>query len=70
MLRIELYVLRQFVNPESSYGDKKQYGKHLQIQKLYGKPHIEEIIKREILPYCGKLIITSKLGSNFIHQLS
>lgn len=70
MLRIELYVFRQFINPESSYGDKEQYGKHLRIQKLYGKPHVEEIVKREVLPYYGKLIITSKLESNFAYQLS
>lgn len=44
--------------------------KHLQIQKLYGKPHIEEIVKREVLSYYGKLIITSKLESNFVYQLS
>lgn len=70
MLRIELYVLRQFINLKSSYGDKEQYGKHLRIQKLYDKPHVEEIVKREVLLYYGKLIITSKLKSNFINQLS
>lgn len=70
MLQIELYILYQFVNPESFYSDKKQYGKHLRIQKLYSKPRVEEIIKREILLYYSKLIVTSKLESNFIYQLS
>ncbi|KAL6716962.1 hypothetical protein ACLMJK_004875 [Lecanora helva] len=61
ILRIRLYVLRNFEDKTTSYGDKEDYGEHERIKKLYGKPHLEKLIEREVENRRGRLMITSKL---------
>ncbi|KAI4275098.1 MAG: hypothetical protein LQ337_003470 [Flavoplaca oasis] len=59
ILRIRLYVLRQFDNQGASYGDQEQYGSHERIRKLYGKPDIQKLIETEINNKRGRLMITT-----------
>ena len=60
ILRIRLYVLRNFDDEATSYGDKEDYGEHERIKKLYGKPHLEKLIELEVQNRRGRLLITSK----------
>ena len=60
ILRIGLYVLRNFDDQNTTYGDKADYGQHHRIKKLYGKPDIDEIIRSETTNKRGQLLITSE----------
>lgn len=62
-------MLREFVNPDSSYGDKTHYGEHLRVRKLYGKPFIEELIKKKVEEEHGQLLITSKFYQKIAFSL-
>lgn len=66
ILRIYIYVLRNFLDKEGSYGDKKQYGNHDSIRKLYGKPQLDTIIHTEINNKRGSLLISSKFSCSSI----
>ncbi|KAK3167635.1 hypothetical protein OEA41_010762 [Lepraria neglecta] len=64
VLRITLYVLRNFNDEQISYGRKEQYGDHERIKKLYRRPYLEKIVKSEIDAKRGRLVITSECISN------
>ena len=60
ILKIGLYVLRNFEDQSTSYGDVEDYGDHRRIRKLYGKPDIDKLIKSEVADKRGQLLITSE----------
>ena len=66
ILRVHMYVLLNFLDKEGSYGDKKQYGNHDSIRKLYGKPQLDAIIRTEVGDKRGSLLISSKFLSHGI----
>ena len=53
-------MLREFDSNDISYGHKEQLGEHGSLNKLYGKPCLEEIIELEWKQKRGRLLITSK----------
>ncbi|KAL8742601.1 MAG: hypothetical protein Q9190_004941 [Brigantiaea leucoxantha] len=59
ILRIRLYVLRQFESSDVSYGHTVPYGEHDRINKLYGKPDLQKIIQTEINEKRGRLLIST-----------
>ena len=53
-------MLRNFDSTDKAYGDKESYGVHDSIRKLYGRPHLEEIVACEVANRKGRLLVTSK----------
>ncbi|KAI4166553.1 MAG: hypothetical protein LQ343_007955 [Gyalolechia ehrenbergii] len=59
ILRIRLYVLRQFEDRAVSYGHKEEYGDHDRIRKFYGKPDLQRLIQMQINEKRGQLLIST-----------
>ena len=58
MLRIQLYVLRQFED-NKNYGDSTTIGQHDRIKKFYGRPQLDTILEGVIREKRGQLLITT-----------
>ncbi|KAL2048945.1 hypothetical protein ABVK25_010798 [Lepraria finkii] len=69
ILRIGLYVLRNFDDSNISYGHKEQYGDHDRVRKLYGKPYLEKIIGSEVEGKRGQLLITTSTECHMQDQV-
>ena len=52
--------MREFDNNSTSYDDKERYGEYGSLNKLYGKPRLEDIIELEWKEKRGRLLIISE----------
>ncbi|KAL6714261.1 hypothetical protein ACLMJK_007684 [Lecanora helva] len=69
ILKIGLYVLRNFDNQNTSYGDMEDYGEHNRVRKLYGRPDVDRLIKSEVAKKRGQLLIMTSTGSDMQEQI-
>ncbi|KAI9779398.1 MAG: hypothetical protein M1835_004701 [Candelina submexicana] len=58
ILKVSLYVLREFDDKETEYGQKKKYGTHHRISKYYGKADLVKLMSMEWEKRRGKMLIT------------
>ena len=58
MLRVRLYVSRDFKEESSKYGITKEYGEHDRLRKLYGEVDLDALFDREVHHRLGKMLIS------------
>ena len=59
ILRIRLYVMRDFENTNTFYETQRNYDTHENIRKYYDKSHLKKLIVLKIKNKRDRLIITS-----------
>lgn len=60
MLRISLYVVHDFINPENKFLEQVPYGSGVRLNKLYGKADLGEVMAFEMQERSGRTLITGK----------
>lgn len=58
ILRISLYVVHDFLDPEKELSNKVAYGSGVRINKLYGKANVEEVMDFEMEKRVGRMLVT------------
>ena len=60
ILRIQLYILRDFKDAQSDLGSRKDYGGHKRVRKLYGKVDLPALITTELHQPHGRILVSGK----------
>lgn len=58
ILRISLYVVDDFLDPEKKLSNEVAYGSGVRINKLYGKANVEEVMDFEMEKRVGRMLVT------------
>ena len=58
MLRISLYVVHDFLDPQNKPLEQVPYGSGIRLNKLYGKADLDQVMAAEMLERTGKTLIT------------
>lgn len=58
ILRVSLYVVHDFLDPEEKLSTEVAYGSGVRINKLYGKANVEEVMKFEMEKRVGRVLVT------------
>ncbi|MCJ1445797.1 MAG: hypothetical protein MMC23_006302 [Stictis urceolatum] len=69
MLRVRLYVSRDFKEESSKYGITKEYGEHDRLRKLYGEVDLDALFDREVHHRLGKMLISVAATEAFRDRL-